>query len=179
MSSRAELHIAKISQQCNALADVILCLRSVYETANAPQRALIETMIGAAIWYLPKPPDAWTGYVSLGALRAFHPDSGVMKPKFSEEHVLPRKIAARLLLQNEKLDQKNMTKLFREKYGRFHFITSEENKTVQPFQRIAVFTTPDDVYRKAGIVLIKVKREALINIKKRNRETIEDYIRMT
>ena len=114
--------------------------------------------------------------MSLGALKMFHPDSGIEKPRFSEEHVYPRKVAARLLLEDPSLDGVNLSALFREKYGRLHLITSDENKSVQPYQRVAVFTTPDDAYGKAGIVLIEVVEHELRLIRKRDRDTIERYL---
>jgi hypothetical protein len=166
----------KLEKHCNALAEVIIAVRPVYSSAQASQKALIETMIGAAIWYVPKPTDAWTGCISMVALRAFHPASGVLNPKFSEEHVYPRKVAAQLLLEDQELDGKRMVQLFTEKYGRLHYITSDENKSVQPFQRAGVFTTPEDAYTKAGIELIEVGKADLRLIKQRHRETIEKYL---
>ena len=133
-------------------------------------------MIGAAIWYIPKPQDAWTGFISFAALKAFHPDSDVVKPKFSEEHVYPRKVAARILLTNEELNGKSMVSLFLEKYGKVHYITSDENKAAQPHQRVGVFTSPDNAYLKAGIELIPVMREDLNQIKKRDRSVIDKYL---
>jgi hypothetical protein len=176
MTEREQQRLMKVDQQCAVLADVIISIREVYRSADTAQRALIETMIGAAIWYVPKPFDAWTGFISLDALRAFHPNSGVEKPKFSEEHVYPRKVAARLLLNDNVLDRAGMTKVFCEKYGRLHYITSEENKSVQPFQRVDVFTTPEEAYTKAGIVLINIQMSDLNFIRKRNRDVIERYI---
>lgn len=78
-----------LDEQCSVLADVIVAIRPVYSEASPRQRALLETVIGAASWYIPKPLRAWTGRMSLGALKMFHPDSGVQKPRFSEEHVYP------------------------------------------------------------------------------------------
>lgn len=171
-----EDRIAKVSRLCTVLANAILSIRGVYSSADATQKALLETMIGAAIWYLPKPIDSWTGFISLGALQAFHPDSGIVRPRFSEEHVYPRKVAARLLLQDESLVPNEMAMAFCERYGRLHYITPEEHKAVQPFQRANVFTTPEDAYANAGIVLIVVKNADLPSIKKRNRETIDGYL---
>lgn len=177
MTDRDLKRTAKLEQQCATLAAVIVSIRPVYTKSSDVQKALIETMIGAAIWYIPKPPDAWTGYISMGALKAFHPDSGIAKPKFSEEHVYPRKVAARMLLSDGALDASTMTAIFREKYGRLHYITSDENKVVQPFQRVGVFTTPDDAYAKAGVILIEVAREDLKQIKKRDRSVVEKYLK--
>ena len=167
----------KIEKQCAVLAEVVVAIRPVYMAASPEQKALIETMIGAAIWYISKPPDAWTGYVSLEALKAFHPDSGDENPKFSEEHVYPRKVAARMLLEDDALNGETMTSVFRGKYGRVHYITSDENKAVQPHQRADVFLTPENAYTRAGIQLIKIAPEDLRHIKRRDRSTIDRIIK--
>ena len=176
MNPRKHRRDTLLDEKCSVLADTIAAIRPVYSKATGQQKVLIETMIGAALWYIPKPSSAWTGRISVGALKMFHPGSGIQKPRFSEEHVYPRKVAARLLLEHHSLDGTNLSALFREKFGRLHFITSEENKSVQPYQRVAVFTTPDDAYGKAGIVLIEVADAELPLIKKRDKDTIERYL---
>ena len=117
-----------------------------------------------------------TGRISVAALRAFHLESGVLKPRLSEEHVYPRKVAARLLLEDASLDGPSLTHLFREKYGRVHLITSEENKAVQPFQRVSIFTSPDEAYEKAGVTFIDRPEEELRQVKRRHRETIDRHL---
>lgn len=176
MNQRAQQRETKLESQCRILADIVVAVRPVYSKAAPQQRALIETMIGAAIWYVPKSTQAWTGRISSGALKMFHPDSGIKNPKFSEEHVYPRKVAARLLLEDQSLDGPRLITLFREKYGRLHFITSDENKAVQQYQRSGVFTTPEDAYAKAGIVLVEVTEQDLRLVKKRDRDTVERYL---
>jgi hypothetical protein len=176
MNQRRQNRNSKLEMQCSALADVLVAIRPVYSKATPEQKAFIETMIGAAIWYIPKPSNAWTGRISVAALKAFHPDSGVQKPKFSEEHVYPRKITAQQLLEDVRLDSINLTALFREKYGRLHYITSDENKAVQPYQRIDTFSNPDDAYANAKIILVEVAQEDLRLVKKRDRDTVERYL---
>jgi hypothetical protein len=176
MNPRKQKRDTILEEKCSILADTIVAMRPVYLNATPRQRAFLETVIGAAIWYIPKPSSAWTGRMSVGALKMFHPDSGIQKPRFSEEHVYPRKVAARLLLEDKTLDGANLSALFQEKYGRLHFITSDENKSVQPYQRVAVFTTPDDAYEKAGIVLVEVADHELNLVRKRDRDTIERYL---
>ncbi|MGD9585068.1 MAG: hypothetical protein AB7V26_15560 [Lysobacterales bacterium] len=167
---------AKLIEQCDVVAALIAAMRPVYDTASERQRALLETIIGAGIWYIPKTVRAWTGLISKGALNAFHPNSGIEKPRLSEEHVYPRKVAARLLLKDGSLNGESLAAQFREKYGRVHLITSEENKAVQPFQRVKVFTSPDAAYAAARITLIELPDDALRKVKKRDRETIEAFL---
>ena len=176
MTERRIARDAKLDSQCSILADVIIAIRPSHSRANTQQKAFIETMIGAAIWYIPKSRNAWTGQVSVGALKIFHPDSGHMRPRFSEEHVYPRKVAAQFLLENESLTGPVLGDLFREKYGRLHYITPDENKAVQRFQRDAVFTQPEDAYASAGITLVQVTDHDLRLVKKRDRKTIERYL---
>jgi hypothetical protein len=177
MNQRQQKREAKLEGQCRILAEIVAAIKPVYSKADPNQKAFIETMVGAAIWYIPKPSSAWTGRVSIGALKAFHPDSGHPKPKFSEEHVYPRKVAARLLLENKSIDGSDLSTLFKEKYGRLHLITPDENKSVQPHQRANVFTTPYAAYSKAGIVLIEVANHELSLVKRRDRKTIERYLK--
>ena len=165
----------KIRLHCSALAGAIIAIRPIYSTLAAPQKALLETMIGAAIWYIPKPKDAWTGKISRKALKALHPDSENSDFKLSEEHVYPRKVAACMLLRDSSLNSQTMELIFREQYGRLHYITPEENKNVIQYQRAEVFSNPEEAYRQAGIHLIEVLREDLRAIKKRDRSTIEKY----
>jgi hypothetical protein len=123
MSDRHAKREAKLREQCQIMASLIVAIRPVYAAATPNQRALLETIIGAGLWYVPKASNAWTGKVSVGALRAFHPDSGISSPRLSEEHVYPRKVAARQLLEDLSLTNETMTILFQEKYGRVHLIT--------------------------------------------------------
>lgn len=152
-------------------------MRPVYESASPRQRALLETIVGAAIWYIPKPVRAWTGRISRGALEAFHPESGNGRPRLSEEHVYPRKVAARLLLSDMSLTGETMAHQFREKYGRVHLTTSEENKAVQRHQRVGVFTSPDEAYAVAGIAFVELTEDELRKVEKRDRETIERFLK--
>jgi hypothetical protein len=173
MIERHQKREAKLREQCDVVAAMVVAMRPVYEAASQQQRALLETIVGAAIWYIPKPVQAWTGQISRGALMAFHPESGNAKPRLSEEHVYPRKVAARQLLSDHSLTGESMARLFREKYGRVHLITSEENKAVQRHQRVGVFSSPDEAYALAGINFVELPEEALRKVKKRDRETIE------
>jgi hypothetical protein len=176
MTTRDQERDAKLEEQCALVASLIVTMRPVYHAATPRQRALLETIIGAGIWYIPKPSRAWTGRISVAALRAFHPESGVLKPRLSEEHVYPRKVTARLLLEDAALDGPSLASAFREKYGRVHLITSEENKAVQPFQRVGVFTSPDEAYVKAGVAFIELPEDELRQVKRRNRETIDRHL---
>lgn len=133
-------------------------------------------MIGAAIWYIPKPADAWTGQISIAVLKAFHPDSGVSRPRISEEHVYPRKVAAKQLLETDRLDGDSMLDAFTSRYAQVHYITPDENKVVTQFQRTSVFRSPEEAYRLAGISFISISVTDLRKIKKRDKAMIESLL---
>jgi hypothetical protein len=166
----------KIRLHCATLARVIEAVRPAYLESAESQRALVETMIGAAIWYVPKPRNAWTGMISVAALRSFHPESGVIRPKVSEEHVYPRKVAAKQLLEETTLDEEKMLQTFVTRYALIHYITPDENKVVTRFQRTSVFTSPEEAYERAGIHFLTINQEDFRQIKKRDKELIETYL---
>jgi hypothetical protein len=57
MTNRTERRDAKLEEQCAVVASLIVAMRPVYEAASIQQRALLETIIGAAIrclrWLVP------------------------------------------------------------------------------------------------------------------------------
>jgi len=117
-----------------------------------------EQAIGAQVFYLPQDKSKlWSGLVSESALK-------LPEKKRSKDHMYPRKISGRELLNNYDWDNiKNpvefLKKLYYQKYGRYHLVTSEENSKLRPFQKDGVFTNPDDIYKKCGIVLVKEYKE--------------------
>ena len=169
----------KIRLHCATLAKVIGAVRPAYLEAADPQKALIETMIGAAIWYVPKPAHAWTGMISDAALKAFHPHSGVARPKISEEHMYPRKVAAKELLRQNTLDAEKMLQAFINSYALVHYITPDENKMVTRFQKTSVFKSPEEAYQLAGIHFVTIDRTDIRKIKKRDQAVIESYLGKT
>jgi hypothetical protein len=100
MSGRAQEREARLKERCETLADIVEGVGPVYHdaTATEDQRRFIETIIGAALWYLPVPEKCWTGKVSVEAINSHHPNSGDQNPKLTADHEYPRKIAAADLL---------------------------------------------------------------------------------
>lgn len=162
-----------INARCDVLIKVIRSIRPTYLKASMYQRGLIETMIGAAIWYIPKPYSAWTGKISLAAVESFYP-SPKNKPRLSEEHIFPRKAAARKLLTRTP-NPSLFRKLYREQYGKLHYVTPSENKILVRFQKADIFKSGKDTYKIAGIKLIKISAEELGQIKKRNKAIIDRF----
>lgn len=170
-------------EKCNILARVINEVSLIYseETCSEVQKQLIETMIGAAIWYLPQSIKLWTGKISLQALQEHNPESGIISPKLTADHLFPRKIAAIELLskgrETEHLNGEILLKSYLERYGRFNFVTPTENRRLMQFQKKDVFKESDEAYICANIQLIAITGEQLKRIKARNLETIAACIK--
>ena len=174
MTAKTDIQMAKLRERCELLADVVEGVRNLYhdKSTTKDQKGYLETIIGAALWYLPVPKECWTGKISVEAMRAYHPDSGVQEPKLTADHEYPRKIAAADLLKtyadgNGKL-RGELLPLYVNKYGRFNYVTSHENRSLMRHQRQGAFVDPATAYQAAGIRLISVKETELAEIKKRN-----------
>jgi hypothetical protein len=142
----------RLNERCAILAQTVRALKPIYESSNTTQnqKQLLETIIGA-IWYLPQPPNLWTGKISLEgakALRAGH--------RVTRDHQYPRKLAARELLGLNEIDLtgSSVHALYLEKFGRFNLITKQENRKLMRFQRAGVFVNSEDCYARAGVQLI-------------------------
>lgn len=170
INSKKDIRESNIDARCDVLVKIIKAIRPIYFEVSIYQRDLIETTIGAAIWYIPKPYSAWTGKISLAAIESFRP-SPKSEPKLSEEHVFPRKAAARELLTST-LNFSIFRKLYREQYGKLHYVTPLENKILARFQNVNILKKQKDVYKAAGIKLINISTEELRQIKKRNKSVI-------
>ena len=145
----------KLREKCTVLALMISSLKAVHSSpeATASQVQLLETVIGAAIWYLPKVPQLWTGRASVSAIKLLQ--AGDLKG-VSKDHQIPRKVAARklLLLSESELTPENIERLYVENFGRFNLVTKAENRILMPFQRSHVFESPEKAYTEAGIKLV-------------------------
>ncbi len=114
----------KLRDRCSVLRKIIINVSEIYNDTNTndDQKRFIETIIGAAIWYLPNDRDLWTGKVSEKALKLIN--QGTAPSKLTREHEFPRKIAANEVLTDE-LDnlKKNNTllyELYTTKYGKWN-----------------------------------------------------------
>jgi hypothetical protein len=145
----------KLCDQCALLAKVILSLQPIHSSSSTTtdQLQLLETMIGAVIWYLPQFSVHWTGRASVSAVQLL--EAGEQK-KVSKDHETPRKLAARqiLSLPSEQVTAGNIRKLYLENFGRFNLVTRAENRKLMQFQRAHVFVSPEQSYAEAGIVLV-------------------------
>ena len=166
--------------KCEVLANTILNLQPLYlnEEYDDKQRAYIETMVGAGLWYLSK--GIWTGNMSISAIELYLPQPGEDKAKYTEDHEYPRKVSGmELLKRNWDVDvdvTQSLIHLYNNKYGKVNYVTKNENSRLTKFQRVGVFTTPLQAYENAEINLVEITYEQLIEVKKCNGEVIEEIL---
>jgi len=169
----------KLHERCGVLAKVVQSLTPIYHAPDTTetQRHLLETMIGAAIWYLPQSKQLWTGRISVAAIGSFHPTTGAEKPKLTADHEFPRKVAARELLTSSWVDDsqpaEKLMQLYQSRYGRFNYITPAENRKLMRYQRTDAFQTISKSYANAGITLVPVTSSELVSIRSRNSDLID------
>jgi hypothetical protein len=172
---------AKLHERCAILVEVAKNLGTLYNTndATVTQRHYIETILGAALWYLPTSKELWTGGISVQALTDFHPNSGVPKPRLTEDHEFPRKVSAVELMRRAWKDNDPsaaMLELYLQKYGRFNYITPTENKILVKFQKAHIFADPASAYASANVRLVVISMPELKLLLKRDKKTIEACI---
>ena len=143
-----------ISEKCEILEKIIISISDIYENATETQKSFIETTIGASIFYISQNASLWTGKISENAFKNLK-----SKKKITKDHQYPRKIAGKELFENKQLLQNNkisVKQLFEEKYGRFNYITPEENGKLRPFQKEENFISVEHSYREAKILLKEI-----------------------
>ena len=138
------------------------------DECNDNHRQLLETMIGAAIWYLPQGMDLWTGDISIDALNKLSLSQKISS--LTKDHNYPRKVAAAELLKIDwkeiPVPAKEILNRYKSKYGLFNYVLPEENKRLVQFQKGNIFKSPKDSYEKAGILLRELSKEQLDLIRK-------------
>jgi hypothetical protein len=149
----------KLSARCHTLAATVRAIKPVYidKLNTKTQKDFVETMIGAAIWYLPQAGELWTGMISVDALKALQ--AGTKITELTKDHNYPRKCAARELLElsDEHLTTESVLHLYKTKYGRLNFVTSEENRRLMKYQKAETFSTPQNAYSKASVTLVPIR----------------------
>lgn len=169
----------KILDKAYVIAKTVMSQQDFYlsEDCNANHKQLLETMIGAAIWYLPQVKELWTGDISIGALKKIFESDNPKKIKLTKDHHYPRKVSAAELFKLNWSTFSNPAEevLHRYKniYGRFNFVLPEENKSLVKYQKEHIFRSPEDSYRKAGIYLRNISNEQLSSLKKGDRNLAE------
>ena len=155
----------KLDDLCKVLEKVIVKTAGIYndDSTSPTQKALLETIIGAAIWYLPGSNELYSGKISKSAVEKLH--EGIPLSKLTKEHKFPRKQAGRELLSQVFIDflngEKKLIDLYVENYGQFNLVLSRENKDLIKFQRSSTFVDDETSYRSANIELLERTIEQL------------------
>lgn len=142
----------KLNQRCKTLAVVVLRLRPLHQRSTKTQKALLETMIGAAIWYFPKVKNLFSGKMSVEALGVCCRDRAQLR-KMTHEHFYPRKRAGADLLEGTKpVTEESIRRGYRAKWVRYHLVTKAENLRLVPFARKGLCER--DCYRLAKVPIM-------------------------
>lgn len=104
-----------------ALHAMTQALQPIYEQASAEEQAYLQTVIGAAVFYLPQTVDHFDGHISLECLRGCLEDERRVK-----DHIYPRKRAGRHLLTNT-FSPNELHDLYHNELARFMYLTPSEN----------------------------------------------------
>tara|TARA_B110000240_G_C13341819_1_gene385843 strand:+ start:101 stop:613 length:513 start_codon:yes stop_codon:yes gene_type:complete len=128
-------------------------------------KAFLETIIGAAIFYLPGGKKLFNNQISKDAW-----NSGKPKSKLTKEHFYPRKWSAKQLLTQDvihfKGDGETLKQLYLNKYGLYNLVTSKENTSLRELQKnFDEYTSWDELYTDKEIN-IKLLNKGFDEIKK-------------
>ena len=169
----------RILDKADVIARTVMSQQDFYfsEDCNANHKQLLETMIGAAIWYLPQGKELWTGDISINALTKLFESDEPNKITLTKDHHYPRKVAAAELFKLNwstfSSPAEEVLQRYQNIYGRYNLVLPEENKRLVKYQKGIIFTSPEDSYRKAGINLRNITEEQLTKIKKGDRNLAE------
>ena len=171
----------KLLERCLVLAQLLKSIYPVYKNKNLNQKNFIETILGAAIWYLPQNEKAlWTGKISKRVIEIFHPENDTL-PQLTKDHEFPRKVAAKELLKiswnKVSKPELKVLNLYNKKYGKFSYVTPLENRMLMKHQRTDSFVSPEISYKKANIKLLRVTYKQLKRIRARDSKVIDQLLR--
>ena len=169
----------RLLERADVVARTVLSQQAFYQShqCSPNQRQLLETMVGAAIWYFPQNDELWTGMISVDALESFVGRAGSKAVKLTKDHHYPRKVAAAELFSlnwgtiNDPAEE--VLRRYLNCYGQFNLVLPEENKRLVKHQRTQSFVSPADAYAKAGIELKPLSRHLLKAIQAGETELVE------
>lgn len=167
------MNIEVLEKRAEVLAKVVACIADLYHDGNLDegQKGLLETLLGAGIWYLPSGKELFSGKISKAALEQIAINPNI---KLVEEHGFPRKVAGKSLfyehLEDLKSDHTKLYNLYLDKMGRYNLVLKEENNKLKKFQKTHLFISEEEAYQSAGIELISIDEThyALPQLKKYN-----------
>ena len=149
-----------LSKRAKVLSDTVIAISEIYHSdiLDEGQKGMLETLIGAGLWYLPSSKKLFSGMISNQALNRIRLDSSV---KLVEEHGFPRKLAGKKLLSEHleelKIDDRKLEELYTNKMGKFNLVLKEENNRLKKFQKTSIFIDESAAYKSAGIKLVRIQ----------------------
>jgi len=152
-----------LKEKTEILSEVISLTASMYDRKGLTplQKAFLETLIGAGIWYLPKDRNIlFSGKISKMALAQLQTDP--KNTKLVEEHgKYPRKVSGRALyteyLEEIRKDGNRLIELY----------LKIENTRLSRFQRADKFIDEEIAYRLAGIEMVAITLEEVNRLLRR------------
>lgn len=164
-----------LKEKAQVMSEIILATVKIYNSGNLSesQKGLMETLLGAGIWYLPNSKNLYSGKISKKAYESLIKDP--INTKLVEEHAYPRKIAGQKLytefISQVTSDGEGLIKLYSEKFGRYNLVLKDENNSLKKFQKKGVFLDEETAYSQAGIELIPFPMEELMKYKNRSNKS--------
>jgi hypothetical protein len=163
-----------LKEKIEILSRGIINTRDDYfgEGVTEKQKGLLETLVGAGIWYLPSSIELYNGMISEAAFNAIQVDP--YGTKLVEEHGYPRKVAGNRVY-NEYFDQitydgEGLMNLYINNFGRFNLVLKEENNKLKPYQKVSSFTNEEVAYQQAGINLMPFSQKQYNDFKRLRRK---------
>lgn len=165
------MNYKNLHERAELVSKVILLTEDLYHNGGLTdgQIGLLQTLIGAAIWYLPNDNKLlFSGKVSKGLLKALEENC---QTKITEEHFYPRKVSATKLFEEHIDDlQRNPTdtlkNLYLNEFGLFNLVLKSENDRLKKYQKVDVFIHPEQAYAQAGIELVELTPEMAVKYPK-------------
>jgi len=153
-----------LKEKTEVLSRLIILTKDLYQNGQLTegQKGFMETMVGAAIFYLPSSIELYSGYISKRALESLQNNPN--QTKLVKEHAFPRKMAGHFLYSSNNQDQITkdgcgLEKLYREKFGKFNLVLKSENNKLKKFQKKGVFVDEETAYAFAEIELVEFSEE--------------------
>lgn len=149
--------VNNLTAKAKTLAQLVINTAEQYQQSDDQQKSLLETTVGAAIWYLPSlGHQLFSQKISKRALESL--ENNPETTKLVEEHGTPRKVAGRLLytqyLEEIKSNPEVLKDLYLTQFGKYNLVLKEENRGLMKHQKVDTFVSEEYAYQQAGIELV-------------------------
>jgi hypothetical protein len=164
------MNVYLLQERVSVLFNIISSTHDRYFSpdVNEGQKGLYETILGAAIWYLPSSEILFSGKISEEALESLRIDP--VNTKLVEEHSFPRKVGGKYLYElyrqsNGNFAETDLINIYKNTLGKFNLVLKHENDKLKKWQKFknsglseydfldTVSKIEDIAYSKAGVNL--------------------------